>query len=132
MMSDATEQDEVEPQPKPEPSLETPAEEAILREAEAETEAKANAGSPRKERNVDALFNVKLNVRVVLGHTRMPVSDLLQLTRGSVIELDRRVGDPVDIMVNDRLIARGDLVKIKGNMLGVALREIVKDFVTSD
>ena len=95
------------------------------------------AGGPDKAasgegRNVDALFNVKLDVRVVLGHNRMSVSELLNLTRGSVIELDRKVGDPVDIMINDRLVARGDLVKIEGEMIGVALREIVKDFTPSD
>ena len=83
-------------------------------------------------RNIDALMNVKLDVRVVLGHNKLPVGDLLKLTRGSVIELDRKVGDPVDIMVNDRLVARGDLVKIEGEMIGVALREIVKDFAPAD
>ena len=90
------------------------------------------AGGTGEGKNVDALFNVKLDVRVVLGHNRMSVSELLNLTRGSVIELDRKVGDPVDIMINDRLVARGDLVKIEGEMIGVALREIVKDFSPAD
>lgn len=85
-----------------------------------------------KGRNVDALFNVKLDVRVVLGHKKMPVAELLKLSRGSVIELDRKVGDPVDIMINDRLVARGDLIKIEGEMIGVALREIIKDFAPGD
>jgi flagellar motor switch protein FliN/FliY len=58
----------------------------------------------------------------------MPVSELLNLTKGSVIELDRKVGEPVDVMVNDRVVARGDLVKVQDEMIGVALREIVKDF----
>lgn len=90
------------------------------------------AAETGKGRNVDALLNVKLDVRVVLGHTRMSVAELLKLTRGSVIELDRKVGDPVDIMINDRLVARGDLIKIEGEMIGVALREIVKDFAPGD
>lgn len=90
------------------------------------------ADAPPEGRSVDALFNVKLDVRVVLGHNRMPVADLLKLTRGSVIELDRKVGDPVDIMINDRVVARGDLIKIEGDMIGVALREIIKDFAPSD
>jgi flagellar motor switch protein FliN/FliY len=83
-------------------------------------------------RNVDALLNVRLDVRVVLGRTRMQISELLELNKGSVIELDRKVGDPVDITINDRLVARGDLVKVNGDLIGVALREIVKDFIPGD
>ncbi len=81
-------------------------------------------------KNLDAIFGVKLDVRAVLGRSRIPISELLNLTKGSVIELDRRVGEPVDLMINDRMVARGDLVRVQGDMLGVALREIVKDFVT--
>ena len=114
---------EGETQPTPEQTK--AAEEALL-------SAGSDKGVTGEGRNVDALFNVKLDVRVVLGHNRMSVSELLNLTRGSVIELDRKVGDPVDIMINDRLVARGDLVKIEGEMIGVALREIVKDFTPSD
>ena len=91
-------------------------------------EAKAPAGLDGK--SLDAIFGVKLDVRVVLGRSRMPISELLNLTKGSVIELDRRVGEPVDIMINDRMVARGDLVRVQGDSLGVALREIVKDFVS--
>lgn len=81
-------------------------------------------------KSMDAIFGVKLNVRVVLGTSRMKISDLLNLTKGSVIELDRRVGEPVEIMINDRTVARGDLVRVQEDMLGVALREIIKDFVS--
>lgn len=87
-------------------------------------------GKDRPGKGLDAIFGVKLEVRVVLGRNRMPISELLDLTKGSVIELDRRVGEPVDLMINDRMVARGDLVRVQGDMLGVALREIVKDFVT--
>lgn len=89
-------------------------------------EAMASEGDGR---NIDALYSVKLDVRVVLGRSRMSIADLLELTRGSVIELDRKVGEPIDIMINDRMVARGDLVKVNGDYIGVALREIVKDFV---
>ncbi len=89
-------------------------------------EAMASEGDGR---NIDALYNVKLDVRVVLGRSRMSIADLLELTRGSVIELDRKVGEPIDIMINDRMVARGDLVKVNGDYIGVALREIVKDFI---
>lgn len=91
---------------------------------------KPDAETPNTGKNLDAIFGVKLDVRAVLGRSRIPISELLNLTKGSVIELDRRVGEPVDLMINDRLVARGDLVRVKGDMLGVALREIVKDFVT--
>ena len=79
--------------------------------------------------NVDALLNVGLNVRIVLGHARMPISQLLRLSRGSVIELDKKIGQPVDVVINDRLVARGDLIKLKGERIGVSLTEIVKDYV---
>ena len=93
-----------------------------------DAETKAPAGLDGK--SLDAIFGVKLDVRVVLGRSRMPISELLNLTKGSVIELDRRVGEPVDIMINDHMVARGDLVRVQGDSLGVALREIVKDFVS--
>ncbi|WP_372886158.1 FliM/FliN family flagellar motor switch protein [Shimia sp.] len=96
-------------------------------------DAAATAETPQAKRedgrNIEAIFGVKLDVRVVLGRNQMPVSDLLKLTKGSVIELDRKVGEQVDVMVNDKVIARGDLVKVQGDMIGVALREVVKDFV---
>ena len=63
---------------------------------------------------------------MVLGRSRVSISELLELTKGSVIELDRKVGDPIDIMINDRMVARGDLVKVNGEFIGVALREIVR------
>lgn len=101
-------------------------------EATAETAEKSRGKDAGKDsgKSLDAIFGVKLEVRVVLGRNRMPISELLNLTKGSVIELDRRVGEPVDLMINDRMVARGDLVRVQGDMLGVALREIVKDFVS--
>lgn len=83
-----------------------------------------------KGRNIDAMFNVGLNVQIVLGHSRMPISQLLKLSRGSVIELDKKIGEPVDVVINDRLVARGDLVKLSGDRLGVSLTEIVKDYIS--
>lgn len=104
-----------------------PAETETFQSADAKDQA-ITAGLDSK--SLDAIFGVKLDVRVVLGRSRMPISELLNLSKGSVIELDRRVGEPVDIMINDRMVARGDLVRVQGDMLGVALREIVKDFVS--
>ncbi|MET0309616.1 MAG: flagellar motor switch protein FliN [Sphingomonas sp.] len=74
---------------------------------------------------LEAVHDVPVKVQAVLGRARMPVGDLLHLTSGTVVELDRRVGEPVDIFVNDRLIARGEVVLID-NALGVTLTEIVR------
>lgn len=80
--------------------------------------------------NIDAMLNVGLNVEIVLGKTRMPISQLLKLSRGSIIELDKKIGEPVDVVINDRLVARGDLVKLPEDRVGVSLIEIVKDYVS--
>ncbi|MDT8758480.1 flagellar motor switch protein FliN [Sphingomonas psychrotolerans] len=81
----------------------------------------AGAGSE----GLEAVHDVPVKVQAVLGRARMPVGELLHLTSGTVVELDRRVGEPVDIFVNDRLIARGEVVLID-NALGVTLTEIVR------
>lgn len=74
---------------------------------------------------LEAVHDVPVKVQAVLGRARMPIGDLLHLGAGTVVELDRRVGEPVDIFVNDRLIARGEVVLID-NALGVTLTEIVR------
>lgn len=74
---------------------------------------------------LEAVHDVPVRVQAVLGRARMPIGELLQLGAGTVVELDRRVGEPVDIFVNDRLIARGEVVLID-NALGVTLTEIVR------
>lgn len=86
-------------------------------------------GSGQAGKNIDSMLNVGLNVQIILGDTRMAISQLLKLSRGSIIELDKKIGQPVDIVINDRLVARGDLVKIAGDRIGVSLIEIVKDYV---
>lgn len=74
-----------------------------------------------------AILDIPLSVQVVLGGTTMPVANLMKLGRGAVIPLDHRVGQAVDIVVNGRVIARGDMTVIEGDTdrLGVALTEIV-------
>lgn len=81
--------------------------------------------------SIKAMLNVGLDVQIVLGRARMPISQLLALSRGSVIELDKKIGEPVDVMINDRLVARGDLVKVGENRIGVTLTEIVKDYIST-
>jgi flagellar motor switch protein FliN/FliY len=76
--------------------------------------------------SLDSVFDVPVKVSAVLGKTKMNVASLLRMGRGAVIELDRKVGEPIDLYVNDRLIARGELVMVDGS-LGVTMTEIVKD-----
>ena len=72
------------------------------------------------------VFDVPVNVSAVLGKTHMTVSQLLKLGQGSVLELDRKVGEAIDIYVNNRLVARGEVV-IVDERLGVTMTEIIKD-----
>nr|WP_235940352.1 MULTISPECIES: FliM/FliN family flagellar motor switch protein [unclassified Salipiger] len=62
----------------------------------------------------------------------MPIAQLLKLSRGSIIELDKSIGQPVEVMINERLVARGDLVRLPDERLGVSLIEIVKDYVSEE
>ncbi len=72
-----------------------------------------------------AVYDVPLRLSAVLGRANIPVARLLRLGRGAVVELDRKVGEPVDILVNDRLVARGEVLVVD-DRLAVALTEIVK------
>jgi flagellar motor switch protein FliN/FliY len=76
------------------------------------------------ERNLDLLMNVALGVSAELGRCTMRVSDVLKLGKGSLVELDRLAGAPVDVLVNGRLVARGDVVAID-DRFGVRLTEVV-------
>jgi flagellar motor switch protein FliN/FliY len=89
------------------------------------TPAARDAAEPARRMGMEAVHGIPVKVQAVLGGAKMPISELLQTHAGSVIELDRRVGEPVDVLVNDRLVARGELVLIDGS-LGVTLTEIVK------
>lgn len=75
--------------------------------------------------DLTAVYNVPVQVSAVLGNASMPVSQLLKLGRGAVVELDRRVGESIDVFVNNRLIARGEVVVID-ERLGVTMTEIIK------
>lgn len=97
---------------------------------EAQSEAPAGAGAKAEGAGIDAMLNVGLDVQIVLGRARMPIAQLLKLSRGSIIELDKAIGQPVEVVISDRLVARGDLVKLADDRLGVSLTEIVKDYVS--
>ena len=75
--------------------------------------------------DLEQLFDVPVTVSAVLGRTRMPVGDLLKLGPGSVLDLDRSVGEAIDIYVNNRLVARGEVVLVE-DKLGVTMTEIIK------
>lgn len=75
--------------------------------------------------DVTAVYNVPVQISAVLGRATMPVSQLLKLGRGAVVELDRRVGESIDIFVNNRLVARGEVVVID-ERLGITMTEIIK------
>ena len=75
--------------------------------------------------DLEAVFDVPVRISVVLGRTRIPVASLLKMDVGTVVELDRQVGEAVEIFVNERLVARGEIVLVE-NRLGVTMTEIVK------
>jgi flagellar motor switch protein FliN/FliY len=75
--------------------------------------------------DLEAMFDVPVQVSAVLGRSRMDVGQLLQLGPGAVLELDRKVGEAIDIYVNNRLVARGEVVLVE-EKLGVTMTEIIK------
>jgi flagellar motor switch protein FliN/FliY len=79
----------------------------------------------RTAADLEAVYDVPVQVSAVLGKTRMEVSQLLKLGRGAVVELDRKVGEAIDIYVNNRLVARGEVVVVE-ERLGVTMTEIIK------
>jgi flagellar motor switch protein FliN/FliY len=85
------------------------------------------APPPLAAPSLNAILSIPVTVQVVLGSTSMPVASLMRLARGAVISLDQRVGDPVDIVVNGKLVARGEIVVVDetSQRFGVSLLEIV-------
>jgi flagellar motor switch protein FliN/FliY len=80
----------------------------------------------RSAADLVTVFDVPVAISAVLGKSSMTVAQLLQLSQGSILELDRRVGEAIDIYVNNRLVARGEVV-IVDERLGVTMTEIIKD-----
>ncbi len=77
------------------------------------------------QQNLDLLMNVSLQITAELGKCKMAVSDILKLGTGSIVELDRLAGGPVDLLVNDKLVARGEVVAIDENF-GVRVTELIQ------
>jgi len=78
-------------------------------------------------RNLDSILRIPVLIQVVLGSATMPVANLMKLGRGAIVPLDHRVGEPVDVVVNGRVIARGEVVVVEddNSRFGVSLTEIV-------
>ncbi len=123
-------------QPKPSPAVETspppakpaPVQEQVVKESVAVSPVQfgqlSDAQVDGTPANIGMLYDVPLNVTVELGRTRRSVRDILELTQGSIIELDKLAGEPVDVFVNNTLIATGEVVVIEENF-GVRITEIV-------
>lgn len=92
----------------------------------AESPVEKFAAKPRAPipSNIDLLMDVSMRVTVELGRTRMQLAQILELQHGSVVELDRLAGDPVDVFVNDCLVARGEVV-IVDDKFGVRITEMI-------
>jgi len=120
-MSDETglELNELEEEAKPGPSEDHDDSETTFAEAAGFTDL------PRNARDLEAVYDIPVQVSAVLGKATMQVSQLLKLGRGAVVELDRKVGEAIDIYVNNRLVARGEVVVVE-DRLGVTMTEIIK------
>ena len=79
----------------------------------------------RNAKDLEAVYDIPVQLSAVLGKASMQVSQLLKLGRGAVVELDRKVGEAIDIYVNNRLVARGEVVVVE-ERLGVTMTEIIK------
>ncbi len=79
----------------------------------------------RTSRELETVYDIPVQVSAVLGKSQLQVSNLLRLGPGAIVELDRKVGEPIDIFVNNRLVARGEVVVVD-DRLGVTMTEIIK------
>jgi flagellar motor switch protein FliN len=100
--------------------------EAAFEPAPAGSTLPSDSSVPSTPRELEAVYDIPVQVSAVLGRATMQVSQLLKLGRGAVVELDRKLGEAVDIYVNNRLVARGEVVMVEDNRLGVTMTEIVK------
>jgi len=87
--------------------------------------AGADNAVDRSAEDLEAVFDVPVQVSAILGRARMQVGELLKLGPGTVLELDRKVGEAIDIYVNNRLVARGEVVLVE-DKLGVTMTEVIK------
>ncbi len=107
--------------------LESEEEQRKAYEAPEKSRQYAEEGStkPKSLSELEAVYDVPVQISAVLGKSSMQVHQLLKLGRGAVVELDRKVGEAIDIYVNNRLVARGEVVVIE-DKLGITMTEIIK------
>ncbi len=108
----------------PLPDLENGGQMPTVEDAGTLAPAEADSTS-RGAADLEAVFDVPVQVSAVLGRAKMDVGDLLKLGPGTVLELDRKVGEAIDIYVNNRLVARGEVVLVE-DKLGVTMTEVIK------
>jgi flagellar motor switch protein FliN len=96
-------------------------------DAFAEIAAAAAGSAGQRPRHLDTVLQIPVSVKIVLGSATMPVANVLKLGRGAVVPLDRKVGEPVDVVVNGRVIARGEVVVLDedNSRFGVSLTEVI-------
>lgn len=104
--------------------LEEQAEDAVT-QAPGGKQATEGKGLPYNSGALEAVYDIPVQVSAVLGKATMQVNQLLKLGRGAVVELDRKVGEAIDIYVNNRLVARGEVVVVE-DRLGITMTEIIK------
>ncbi len=82
---------------------------------------------PQRPRHLETVMQIPVSVKIVLGSATMPVANVLKLGRGAVVPLDRKVGEPVDVVVNGRIVARGEVVVLDedSSRFGVSLTEVI-------
>ena len=114
----ATQESEATATPTPEPEAAMAVQETSFAELEATT---ATGGG---QRNLDFLLDIPLEITVELGRSRLPMADLLRLGQGSVVGLDKAAGEPVDILVNKKLMARGEVVVVN-EKFGIRLTDVI-------
>ena len=99
--------------------------EAFLKMAERNLNSARGIETSPTAKGMEMVYDIPVTVTAVLGKAQMPIHQLLNMGEGAVLELDKKVGDSIDIYVNDKMIAKGELVA-QGDKLGIALTEILK------
>jgi flagellar motor switch protein FliN/FliY len=96
-------------------------------QGESSADIASKGGPGQRPRHLETVLQIPVSVKVVLGSATMPVSSVLKLGRGAVVPLDRKVGEPVDVVVNGRVIARGEVVVLDedNSRFGVSLTEVI-------
>jgi len=98
---------------------------AALKELQGSNSASERAAErPMANVNLDMILDVSVTVSIEVGRARMSINDLLKLSQGAIIELDRMAGEPLDVLVNGTLVARGEIVVVK-EKFGIMLTEVV-------